>query len=240
MKVQTYARLLLRRGWMLAAVSLLTALSAVALAELQQPTYRSRAILQVVPARPGDYGNALAANQMLRVLSFQATTTRMAQQVSGQLQLDVPPQRLLTHVHTAAEADGLRITIEVDWPDPLVARAIAQAFAENFVQEMEARNAQVDTRDRLDVNILEPAPEGWVHWPRTRPLAAAGLFFGALLGAALLFILELLDSAYVRFPQEAFELVGAPVLAAIPAHPSPTPVQAHSGQRRWWQVWRSA
>lgn len=217
MDLRDYARLLLRRGWIIGLVALLVSLSAVGFAELQRPVYRSEAILQVMPARLGDYGNTLAASGMLRVLSFQATTTDMARQVSQGLQLDVPPEKLLGYVHTSSEADGLRIMIQIDWSHPLVAQRIAQGFAENFKDEMDARNAQVDSRDRLDVRILEPAKEGWVHWPRTRPLALAGLFLGLLVGGAIVLALEYLESGYIRSAQDVERHVQAMVLGTIPA-----------------------
>lgn len=216
MNLSEYGLVLRRRGWIVLLVALVTGLSAAIFAELQRPTYRSRAVLQVIPSRPGDYGNALAADQMLRVLSFQATTTEMAREVATELELDVPPRRLLSFIHTSSEADGLRIMIEADWPDPILAQRISQSFAESFVDKWAARSAQADSRDRLDVDILEPAPEGWVHWPRTKPLAAAGLLFGALAGAAVVLGLELLSAGYIRSTADVERSLEVAVLGTIP------------------------
>lgn len=240
MDLRDYARVILRRGWLIALAALLTSLFAIAFAELQRPTYRSEAVLQVVPGRLGDYGNTLAASQMLRVLSFQATTTRMANEVSGELELDVPPERLLGYVHTSSEADGLRIRIQVDWSHPLIAQQVAQGFAENFVDAQDARSAQLDSRDRLDVNILEPAKEGWVHWPRTKPLALAGLFLGLLVGGAIVLALEHADSAYLRSTEDVERHVKTSVLGTIPPLAATSPAAPLAAGRRWWQVWRGA
>lgn len=216
MEIRRYAGVFLKRGWIILLVAAITAASALAFAKTQQVTYRSSAILQVIPARP-DFGLTQAAENLLRQFCFQIQTPDRAQKVIDQLELDIPPERLLEHTTAAARADEFLIQIDVDWPDPETTQGVANALATDFAEYQATRNLGIDRRNQVDILILEPAKWGQVQWPKPTTLALSGTILGLLLGALLAFGLEYLESGIIRSPQDVERYVEVAVVGTIPA-----------------------
>ena len=215
MELREYIRVLVRRGWIILLVTLVTVASALVFAKTRQVTYRSSAILQVFPARP-DLGIAQVADQLLRQFGRQITTVSRARDVVEKLQLDLPPRALLKGVKVAPIPEDLLIRIDVDLPDPEDAQNVANTFAHDFVEYHAVQNVDLDRRDRIEILILERAEYGTVHWPKTKTLALAGAIFGLLLGGILAFALEYLESDIIRSSEDVERYVGIAVLGLIP------------------------
>lgn len=215
MELKQYLRVLLSKWWVIALACVITVTSAVVFSEIQPPIYRSSAVLQVIPARY-DYGLTLAAEQLLRQFANQIHTTTMAQQVIDELQLDISTDKLLANVTVAPIPEDFLIQIDADRPNPEEARDVASTFAHDFVAFHAAQIMDIDRRDRVQIQILEDARYGWVHWPRTKTLAVAGGVLGLLIGLLLAFGLEYLQSDVLRSSEDVERHVGVVVLGAIP------------------------
>jgi len=236
MELRDYARILLKRGWIIILVSIITAVSAVAFSKMQTVIYRSTARLQVIPARY-DYGLTLAADKLLRQFGLQIETTTMAQKVIDQLQLDISPEKLRERVTVRPIPEDFVIQIDVDYPDPATAQAIASTLAEEYVNYHTAQSVNVDKSDRIEIRLLEGAKYGWVHWPKTKTLAVAGAILGIMLGSIMAFGLEYLESDVLRSSEDVERYVGIPVVGSIPTITA-SEADSEREQRRRWRIWR--
>lgn len=237
MQLQDYIRILLKRGWMIVLVALIAGVSAIVFSKLQRPVYKSSVKLSVNPARPSDYGQTLGIKNILWNFSTQMNTRRMAQQVSDRLQLDLPADKLLSKVRFDPDEATYTIQVEARDHDPVLAKDIAQTWAQVFVEKRTADNLELDQRDRILVTILDDAQYGSKFSPRTKINALAGAVLGALLGTVIVFGLEYLEAGTIRTAEDVERHVDLPVLGAIPSAAAPG---ARAQQRRWWQVWQKA
>jgi capsular polysaccharide biosynthesis protein len=231
MELRQYVKVLVRKWWIIVLACVITVISAVIFSEVQPPVYRSSAMLQVTPARY-DYGLGLATEMLLRQFANQIHTTSMAQQVIDELQLDIPPDKLLADVTVAPIPEDFLIQIDVNRPHPEEARDVANAFAQDFVAFHAAEILDIDRRDRVTIRVLEPAKYGWVHWPKTKTLALAGGVLGLLIGLLLAFGLEYLESDVLRSAEDVERHVGVPVLGSIPTISARDGVAGAEGKKR--------
>ena len=231
MELKQYLRVLVGKWWIIALAFVVTVTSAVVFSEVRPPTYRSSAVLQVIPAR-FDYGLTLAAEQLLRQFANQIHTTTMAQQVIDELQLDISPDKLLGRVTVAPIPEDFLIQIDADAANAEEARAVASALAQDFVAFHAAQILDIDRQDRVTIRILEDARYGWVHWPKTKTLALAGGVLGLLIGLVLAFGLEYLQSDVLRSSDDVERFVGVPVLGSIPTIGSSQGGAASDARRR--------
>lgn len=237
MELRDYARVLLKRGWIIVLVALVAGASAIVFSKLQRPVYRSSVNLSVNPARVSDYGQTLGIKNMLWNFSTQMNTRRMAQQVSDRLQLDLPADRLLQKLHFDPDEATYTIRIEARDYDPILTKDIAQTWAQIFVEKRTADNLELDQRDRILVTILDDAQYGSKFSPRTKINALAGAVLGAIVGMGIMFVLEYLEAGTIRTAEDVERHIGVPILGAIPAATLPG---ARAQQHRWWQVWQRA
>ena len=87
-------------------------------------------------------------------------------------------------------------------------------FADRSADEM----ANVDPRDRINVEVNDQARLGTQVWPQTRSTVLAGLLLGAIGGVALAFGAEWLDDTY-HDAGEVERGTGLTVIGAIPHLP---------------------
>jgi capsular polysaccharide biosynthesis protein len=236
MDLREYARVLFKRGWMVVLVALVGGLGAIGFSKLQQPIYRSTITLSAVPARP-DYGQGLASKALLHNYSQQIVTTRLLQPVIDQLQLDISPETLKDHVNVSADEANLQISVEVKDPVQANAPKIAEAIAEAFVVKHRQDNLQIDQADRILVDIQDGPTPVQLFSPQTKINALAGGILGALVGVLVVFLLEYLESSYVRNAEDVERLLGLSVLGSIPTMTEKAVVSAQGVRaRRWsWQ-----
>jgi capsular polysaccharide biosynthesis protein len=215
MQLQDYARILLKRGWIIILLAILAAGSAYVFSKLQTPIFRSTVTLSTMPSRPSDYGQTLAIKNLLRLYVQQMQSPQITQQVIDKLQLDVTPQKFVSQINFNADESTLTITIEARHALPATAAKIAQTLADVFVSFHNQENLQIDQQDRVLVNVLNfTAPD--IFSPKTLTNTLAGAILGALLGVIVVFVLEWLESDIVRTAEDIERVIGVPVLGSIP------------------------
>ncbi len=232
MELRKYSQLLWRRGGVIILITIFTTLGALLFDKAQRPVYRAQATLQVTPA-VWDYNIVLSADQLLRQFSLQVHNTAMAQGVLDRVPLTLSPEELLKRVHTIPEKENFLIQVEADLPDGEMAKLIANAFAQEFVEYHAQRNLSVDPVERIEIEVLKPARSYWQHWPRTKPLVLAGAILGLGLGALSALLLEYRETEVIRSPEDMERYVGVAVLGSIPTI-SAGEGSTNPAPQRWW------
>ena len=182
---------------------------------MQSTVYVARTRIVVEPALGSDWGQALAIREITRGFSRDIATRRMASKVSERLQADLPPEALLDKVNVAEDVDVYEITIEAF--DPIAANAadLSREWAQVFVEELRIANLERDQRDRV-LTRLRDRTEVELWAPKTRANVLAGAVLGALVGAAVMFLLHFVRSGIVQSRADASRYSGATLLGAIP------------------------
>lgn len=216
MQLQDYARVLVKRGWIIVVLALLAAASAYGFSKLQTPIYRSTVTLSAVPSRPADWGQTQAIKSLLRNYVQQMQSPALVQPVIDKLQLDVTTQKLVSQLVFNAAEDTMTIAIEARHPIPAVAAKMGQTLAEEFISVHEQENLQIDQRDRILVKIFANATSPDLFSPNTKINTLAGGILGALIGLLVVFVLEWLESDIVRTTDDIERYIGVTVLGSIP------------------------
>ena len=144
MQLQDYARVLIKRWWIIVLLAALTTVSAYVFSKLQTPIYKSTVTLSAVPARPSDYGQSLAIKNLLRNYVQQMQSPGLTQPVIDKMQLDVSNEKFASQINFSADESTLTIAIEARHPRPEVAAKMAQTLAETFVSAHNQENLQID------------------------------------------------------------------------------------------------
>ncbi len=216
MQLQDYARILLKRGWIILLLAIIAAASAYGFSKIQTPVYRSTVTLSTVPSRPSDYGQSMAIKNLMRNYVMQLQSPAMVQPVIDKLQLDVTPEKFISQVNFNAAEDTMTIAVEARHPLPDVAAKMGQTLAETFVSVHNQENLQIDQQDRILVKILHNATSPDIFSPKTSVNVLAGGILGALIGLVIVFVLEWLESDIIRTSEDAERYLGVTVLGAIP------------------------
>ena len=216
MDLREYARVLLRRGWIVIVVAIVGALGALLFSRLQTPVYRSTITLSAQPSRSSDYGQSLAIKNLLRLYGQQMRTKTIAQQVIDQLQLDIAPEKFLSGVEVSPNEADFTIQIAVKDENIDKVQAMVQTLAENFVLLHKQESLEMDQNDRILVNILDNATPPEKFSPKTTINVIAGAILGALAGVLAIFVVEYIQSAYIRKPEDVERSLNLTVLGAIP------------------------
>lgn len=238
MDLREYARVLFKRSWMVLLIALVGGIGAIGFSKLQQPIYRSTITLSALPARP-DYGQGLASKELLNNYSQQIVTTKLLQSVIDELQLDIAPETLKERVNVSADGTNLLINIEVKDPVQANAPKLAQAIADAFVVKHKQDNLQIDQQDRILVDIQDGPTPVQLFSPQTKINAVAGGILGALAGVLVVFVLEYLESSYVRNPDDVERLLGITVLGSIPMMTERLAASTEGARARRW-FWQRA
>ncbi len=216
MDLREYGRVLIRRGWIVIVVAIVGALGAYLFSRLQTPIYRSTITLSVQPSRSSDYGQSLAIKNLLRLYGQQIQTKSMAQQVIDQLQLDVPPEKFLGGVEVSPSDADLTLDIAVKDPNIDMVPNMVQKLAENFVVFHQQEGLQMDQNDRILVKILDNATPPEKFSPKTTINVLAGAILGALAGVIAIFVMEYIQSGYIRTADDIDRFLKLTVLGTIP------------------------
>ncbi len=216
MDLREYARVLIRRGWIVVVVALVGALAALLFSRIQTPIYRSTITMSVQPSRSSDYGQSLAIKNLMRLYGQQMQTKTMAQQVIDQLQLDIPPEKFLGGVEVSPNEADLTIQVAVKDANIDMVQRMVQSLAENFVLFHQQENLQMDQNDRILVNLLDNATPVEKFSPKTTINVIAGGILGALAGMIAIFVIEYIQSGYIRKPEDIERVLKLNVLGTIP------------------------
>jgi capsular polysaccharide biosynthesis protein len=215
-QIRDYLMVLLKRGWIIVLVAAMAAAGAYVFTRFQPTIYRSSIKLLVVPAR-GDYGLTMAAGSLLRQYSVQVTAQRLVGRAIDELRLDTTVETLKGNIVVSSIPEDFIIQIDVFDRDKDQAPKIADKIAAVFVEDHALRQKEIDQRDRVEIEVYEPAGSSEQDSPKTRPTVLAGGVFGLLLGAVIAFGLEFLDDS-LKTTQDVERFVpGLPVLATVPS-----------------------
>jgi capsular polysaccharide biosynthesis protein len=217
MQLQTYFRILMRRGWIMILLAVITASAAFGFSTIMEqkaPIYKSTIKILIQPAR-SDYGQAQAARDLLRSYVAWMDSNYRAAEVIDILELDMLPADLRSDVTFASEASRLVIQIDVEHPNGDVANDIAREWANLFLEWRDEQNATVLREDRIDAFILDD-PIYVLDSPKTKINTAAGAVLGFLVGLAIVLVLEYLEAGVIRTAEDVDRFLDVQVLGAIP------------------------
>jgi len=228
-QLRDYFRILAKRGWIIALLTVITPASALVFSYVQTPVYRSTIYLNVWPARL-DWGLQQVITNLMRNYAGQIPSRQPAAKVIDRLQLDITPDDLRAKLTVDPIEEDSLIQIDADDYDPLIAPDIAQTTAEIFVEDIKVYMLEQDQRDRVEVSVRDYALPGVLHKPKWKINALAGAIFGILIGGLLVYILEWLEADIIRTAEDMERRLGVAVLGIIPAGTSGPRQQAKRRQ----------
>ncbi|MGL4649155.1 MAG: Wzz/FepE/Etk N-terminal domain-containing protein, partial [Caldilineaceae bacterium] len=124
MTIQEFMRILRKRGWIVVAAMLLTALAAFGISAIQEEEYRATVNVSTVPAR-ADFGLGATAKDLLRNFAENIMTPENAQRAIEQAQLDMNPYDFMANLQVVPDSSTFTIKVEARNPDPEVAKLMA-------------------------------------------------------------------------------------------------------------------
>ncbi len=215
MDLSYYVRLLVRRGWIIVLAVAITAGAAYALSKAQTPVYRATQRVLMQPAR-NDFGLTETLRILLRSWVVFLDTQQKAQEAIDRLNLDMTAGDLMRYTTISSDPTQLTVQIDVDMQDGPLAARIAYELGVLLKEYRDQANRDLNRQDRIDAIVLDPATYG-LYRPRTAVNTMAGGVLGLLLGGAVVFVLEYLESNVVRRQEDVERFLDLPVLAAIPS-----------------------
>lgn len=215
MSIQDYLRILRRRGWIIFVAMLLAGAAAYGISSLQEEMYRATVQVSTVPARP-DWGLGNMAKDLMRNFALNIRTPEVAQRAIERAKLDMNPYDFLGQVAVAPDSSTFTIKIEARSRDQEVAKQMALALADEFVEERTAYYAQQDKENRIEVKPVSRAIDAPRYQPQPLLNAIAGSVLGLLFGVAVVLLLTWMEADLLRTPESVERTLALPVLGAIP------------------------
>ncbi len=213
MNLTDYARILIRRGWIVLIAVALTAGTAFLFSRLQTPIYRATQKILIQPAR-NDFGLAQTLKQLMSSWATRLDAEQRAEDVIRALNLEMTASQLKGNVTVSTNLDALVINIDVDMTQPATAAQVARTYGEQFIQWRNASNAPIRLEDRINAELIDQPTVGLFR-PNTAFNVAAGALLGVLVGGAVVFLLEFLDANIVRRPDDVERYLQIRVLGAL-------------------------
>ncbi|GAC1441315.1 MAG: polysaccharide biosynthesis tyrosine autokinase [Mycobacteriales bacterium] len=223
MDLRDYVRLL-RRRWRLIALCTVLAVAAATAATLAQPKVYTAQVQLFVSAqdRAGGAGISSAYTGGLftqeRVKSYVdiITSERAAALVRDRLRLTVDPAAIAKEISASAPLDTVLIDVAVKDRQPARAQQIADAVGTTFpalVSQLEQPLGGGPSPIKVTMVQSAQLPIAPTS-PRPALNLALGLLVGLAIGVGGAVLRETLDTT-IKTPDEAEDLVGAPVLGAF-------------------------
>jgi len=213
--LREYLRILWKRGWIIIVMATVTAASAVVFSLLQRPVYRSTVQLNVIPARL-DLGLTQSIKWLMRNYAVNIVSNTTLDEVIRRTGQDMTADMLRSRIRVSPIESDFLIEITVDDYDPEVARLLAQATADVFVERIKVYMLDQDRRDRVDVEAKDTAKPAYLQSPKKKINALAGGMFGVLLGVLIVLGLEWVDAGIIRSPDDLERITRSPILGVIP------------------------
>lgn len=214
MNLMDYIRILTRRGWIVVLAIVITAGAAYGFSKTQTEVYRASQKVLLLPSR-NDFGLTETMRILLRSFVEYLDTDAVAQDVITNLELDMQPGDLRADSAINSDPTTLTVQIDVDLEDQETAARIATEWGRQLVEWRGSLNAALPREERIEAQLLDTASVS-LHRPQTRVNVLAGTILGLLIGGAIVFILEYLESNIMRRPEDIERVLDAPLLATIP------------------------
>ena len=215
MSLVDYARVILRRGWILILLAGIAAIAGYLFSQQQQPVYRSTQQVLMIPSR-SDAGLVQAMSRQLQSRVSYLQSEQVAAQVIDELSLDMTPGFLNSRTTVSADDFSLLIQVDVDLEDGEQANVIAQAYGNTLLRYQDALNQEARREDRINTQLQD-----FPRYSQLRPNVLVNTLIGAVaglfLGAILVFVLEYLESNIIRHRDDIEMAAELPVLASVPS-----------------------
>jgi len=201
-----------RRFWVLAVVVVVAVLVAGSVSYYLLPGIYSASTTLIVVRQETpvlDYSTMLMNTQLAKTYPEIIRSRQIAKRVIGNLGLPLTVTEFAAKVKVQAVPNTLLIQIAVEDQNPAKAASIANALASEFMREV------VDLMKVENVSVVDPAiaPAEPV-WPRPLLNMAVAGVLGAMIGLALVFMVESLDNR-LKTEEDVRRHLGLPVLGAI-------------------------
>lgn len=216
MNLLDYVRILTRRGWIIVLAIIITSGAAYGYSKTQTEVYRATQRVLHSPGR-NDLGLAETMRTLLRSYVEFLNTDAVAARVIDTLEIDMQPSELRSNVRIDSDPTTLTIQINVDLEDGPTAAAVATQWGQQLVDWRGQENSTLRREDRINAQLLDTATYG-LYRPNTQVNVLAGAILGLLVGGAIIFLLEYLESNILRHSDDVERLMDGPVLASIPQH----------------------
>lgn len=220
MSLIEYGQILLRRGWIMVALAVLTALAAFVFSQQITPVYRSTQNILIVPSR-SDFGLTQAAVQLLESRVAYLNSEIVAARIIDDLSLDLTPGFLMSRTTITPNRNNLTIQIDVDLEasnDVEAARLInpiTSAWGQALINYQNELNQEARSEDRIR-SQAQDNPRIALERPKLTVNLLIGAVGGFFLGAIVVFVLEYLESAIVRRREDLERSADLAVLASVP------------------------
>ncbi len=215
MNLIDYARILLRRGWIILLMMILVAGSAYVFSKAQTPKYRATQKILIVPARP-DFGLTQTLVDLLNSYQQWMSTRDLAGRVITTLNLDMIPDQLTGGAVTITpDRNSDLLTVDVDMTNGEVANRIARTYGELFQQYRNEQNQPLQLADRITAVLLDTPTYHQIQ-PTTQTNVLAGALLGLIIGGVAVFLIETLSANIIRRNADIERYLQLPVLGSIP------------------------
>lgn len=185
--------------------------------KLTPKIYRASTVISVTAAR-FDYGNGLAAQQLIANYALQLSGQDLLRQLDQQLKLDKSPAELEQMIKASSDNTTLTINLSVDDTDAQRAADIANGLSQLFVANTQAYN-QAHLNPDVDVRIYQAADRPTSpNRPKTKINTLAGALLGLLVGCGAAYLLDIWDDR-LRGEHDVEAGLGLPLLGSIPRLP---------------------
>lgn len=197
MTLQTFLRILLRRWWLVALATLLTAASTAFFVMREPPVYRATAAIEVTPgpqlqssAELNDAIDALDKHGMLNTIAHRLSTQAAQEQVAAALQVPVSAVAS-ANMGAFVIPDMYVIEIRAQSTKPDLAAALANAGADALVSRSGDKLFSLNVSDRASP---PSAPIG----PAVGRMISLGIVTGLVLGVIFTLLLHVLQPIGAR------------------------------------------
>lgn len=206
-----------KRLWLVALVTIVLVGVAVGLSLTQTPQYQASVRILVGQDRGFTESptEAIGLQQLTQTMDVAADSRTVIEAVIENLNLGISVRDFQENLEVSQIAATQFIEISYTDPNPRTARLVADELGEEFSNRIDEVS---NSSNPITATLYERAsvPDEPVSpQPLRNGILALGL--GLLLGLALAFLLEYLDDSW-HSPEEAEQLVGAPIFGVIPEY----------------------
>lgn len=245
MELKDYWRTI-RRRWKVILLCLAATLAVASVITFQTTPLYSSSTRIFVSTSPSDsaqaYQGNLFATQRITSYASLVKDRPLAEKVADALGGSIDPDVLRDEVTATVDPDTVILEITATDADPVLARDIAQAYAEKLKNLV----ANLETPENKDVALVKASIVDNAQVPETpvspQPVRNLGLAFvlGLLLGVGVAVLRELLDTS-VSSAEDVAEVTPTPILGHIGADTSAVkrdPAEVLSDVTPWAEAFR--